>query len=129
MTHDWFPFITRDEFRDELAKLNERMNSMATQADVDALTQTVQTQTTQLGQVASDVTAAQTKIQDELNSLEAQINAGGAVNLDGLKTAVDALGTAITPLDGAVQALGALTPAPAAPTPTPTPTPAPAPTP
>lgn len=87
---------------------------MASQADVDALTQVVSDQGTTIQQVATDAAAAQTTLQTELDNLEAQINAGGTVDLSALQAAVAANGTALAPLDGAVQALGALVPTPPA---------------
>lgn len=97
-----------------VATLNRRIGLMASQADVDALTQVVSDQGTTIQQVATDAAAAQTTLQTELDNLEAQINAGGTVDLSALQAAVAANGTALAPLDGAVQALGALVPTPPA---------------
>jgi uncharacterized phage infection (PIP) family protein YhgE len=73
----------------------ERMQAMAdaTQADIDNLTSQVQ-------QVATDLTDAQSKLQAEIDSL-----AGQGVD-------VTALQAAVAPLDTAVQALGNLQPTP-----------------
>ena len=68
---------------------------MATQADVDALT-------TQVQQVASDLEAARTALQGEIDSLA---SANPALDLTGLQSAVQ-------PLDAAVKSLGELQPTP-----------------
>jgi hypothetical protein len=83
-----------------LTHIHERLDLMATQADVDALT-------TAVDQIATDLTAAQSKLQAEINALAAA-NPG----LD-----LTALQAAVAPVDAAVQALGALAPSPPAPTP------------
>src|SRR5581483_361154 len=88
---------------DAIHDLQERTENMATQADVDALTASVD-------QVATDLATARTTLQQEIDSL-AQQNPG----LD-----LSALTAAVAPIDQAVQALGALKPDPA-PAPTPTP--------
>jgi hypothetical protein len=88
------------------AELDRRLKGMASQQDVDALT-------TQVGQVATDLAAAKTALQTEIDQLAA---ANPTVNLAGLQAAV-------APLDAAVQSLGALTPTPPAP-PAPGPSPA-----
>jgi hypothetical protein len=76
-----------------------------TQSDVDAIT-------TQVDQVAQDLTAAQVKLQAEIDALAA---ANPTVDLTALQAAV-------APLDAAVLALGGLTPdVPPAPTPPPAP--------
>ncbi len=67
---------------------------MASQSDVDALT-------TQVDQVATDLTAAQTSLQSEIDTLAA---ANPSLDLSALQSAV-------TPLDSAVQALGQIKPA------------------
>lgn len=93
--------VTRDELHEHLRKLNERIDHMATQADVDAIT-------TQVEAVEQHVTDAQTAIQAELDALA---SANPALDLSALTAAVGKL-------DPAVQALGTLKPdAPAAPAP------------
>jgi hypothetical protein len=93
-------YVTRTELLSAVHTLNERIDGMATQADVDALTTTVD-------QVAADLSTAQVKLQSEIDAL-------GTANprLD-----LTALNAAVAPLDSAVQALGALTPTPPAPAP------------
>lgn len=66
---------------------------MATQQDIDALTQ-------QVTQVQSDLAASSQQIQSELDSLSS-----ANPQLD-----VSALEAAVAPLDGAVKALGQLSP-------------------
>jgi hypothetical protein len=107
--HGW---ITRREFREAIEDLNERINNMAdaTQADIDALTG-------QVNQVASDLDAARSSLQAEIDKL-----AGQGVDVSGLQSA-------LAPVDGAVQALGQLQPSQPAPAPSPSPTPDPGPTP
>lgn len=87
--------ITRREFDTTVAALNERMDGMATQADVDQITQ-------QVSQVATDLESARTTLQTEIDQL-AQANP--AVD-------VSALQAAVAPLDAAVQSLGQLQPQP-----------------
>jgi hypothetical protein len=103
-------YVTRDEFDDRIAPLEEGISTMATQADVDALT-------TAVDQVTTDLAAAKTNLQGEIDKLS---SANPTLDITGLQTAV-------APLDTAVQALGALTPtpapAPAPPAPPPTPGP------
>jgi outer membrane murein-binding lipoprotein Lpp len=97
--------VTQQEFWHAIEELNERIDQMATQADVDALT-------TQVQQVAGDLANAQTKLQSEIDQLAAN---NPSVDLSGLQAAV-------APLDSAVQSLGAITPTPpAAPADTPAP--------
>jgi hypothetical protein len=76
-----------------ILKRLERMMA-ATQAEVDALTQTV-------GQIATDLQNATTAIQQELNSLASGQNP--AIDLTALQNAV-------APLDAQVQTLGQLKP-------------------
>lgn len=82
-------------------------NQMATQEEVNTITTEVQ-------KVAADLQTASTTLQTEIDNLAA---ANPAVDLSGLRTAVQ-------PLDAAVQALGNLQPLKAEPAPTPE-TPAP----
>lgn len=82
---------------------------MASQEEIDAITTEVQ-------KVATDLQTTSTALQTEIDNLA---NQNPAVDLSGLRTAVQ-------PLDAAVQALGALQPLKAEPAPAPTPeTPAP----
>jgi hypothetical protein len=90
-------YATVRQLNQAVTALNERIDLMASQADVDALT-------TAVDQIASDLTATQTTLQAELDKLAA---ANPTVD-------VTALGNAIAPLDAAVQALAALTPTPPA---------------
>lgn len=89
---------------------------MASQSDIDQITGQVQA-------VEQHVTDAQTALQSELDALQAQIDAGtaaAALDLSGLQAAV-------SQLDPAVTALGALKPDQAAAPQQPAPEPAPAP--
>ena len=106
-------YVTVGQFEAVINELKETI--MGTQADVDALTQVVQQEGQTIAQVATDAAAAHAKLQTEFDALEAQVSSGAPVNLDGLKAAVQANADAIAPLDGAVQALGAITPTPPAP--------------
>lgn len=87
--------VTVDDLNNAVATLNTRITQImaATQQDIDNLT-------TQVNQVASDLSAAQTKLQAEIDSLSAQ-------GVD-----VTALQSAVNPLDAAVVALGNLQPTP-----------------
>ncbi len=92
-------YVTFDEFERVVDQLRERISLMATQADVDAIT-------AQITQVSTDLAAAKTSLQAEIDKL-AVANPG--VDLSGLQAAV-------APLDAAVQAVGGLVPdAPAPP--------------
>jgi hypothetical protein len=86
-------YVTRQEFDRAISQLNERIATMATQADVDAIT-------TQVDQVATDLANAKTALQQEIDQLA---SANPQLNLTALQSAVQ-------PLDGAVQALDALKP-------------------
>lgn len=77
--------------------LNERIDLMATQADVDAIT-------AEVGQIAADLDADTTKLQTEIDALAA---ANPSLDLTALQAAV-------TPLDAKALALGALVPTPPA---------------
>src|SRR5438309_9884094 len=109
-------YVTRERLEEVIDRvidhlvqyINRRLSHMATQADVDALTQ-------QVGQVASDLQSAQTQLQTEIDNI-----AAANPNLD-----LSALQSAIQPLDDSVKALGNLQPTPA-PSPAPAP-PAPSP--
>lgn len=94
-------FVTQERFERALGEVHERIDGMATQADVDALTVAV-------GQISTDLATAQTELQAEIDSLSAA-NPG----LD-----LTALQAAVAPVDEAVQQLGALKPTPPAPAPT-----------
>jgi ABC-type enterobactin transport system permease subunit len=80
----------------KIKQLEEKQ--MATQAEIDTITGEVQA-------VATNLTAAQTALQGEIDSLAA---ANPQVDLGGVKTAVASLGSAVT-------ALGSLKPLAAAP--------------
>lgn len=88
--------VTIDDLNAAVANLNERITLMAnaTQQDIDNLT-------TQITQVATDLSGAQSKLQAEIDSLANQ-----GVN-------VTALQAAVAPLDAAVNTLGGLQPTPA----------------
>jgi hypothetical protein len=86
-------YVTRAELYSAVSALNERMDLMSTQADVDALTTAVDT-------VATDLAAAHTSLQTEIDAL---VKANPTLNLTALQAAV-------APVDAAVQALGALKP-------------------
>lgn len=100
-------YVTMGQFTEGLLALYDHINERITvmeaseQGQVDALT-------AQIGTVATDLTATSTKIQTELDALEAQIAAGVQPDLT-------ALTAAVAPLDSAVQALGALAPTPPVP--------------
>jgi phage shock protein A len=81
-----------------IANLEQRTEHMATQADIDALTQ-------QVDQVASDLQTSTAQVQAEIDALS-QANP----QLD-----LSALQAAVTPLDDKVKALGQITPTPPSP--------------
>ncbi len=85
--------------------LERQLTHMATQAEVDTIT-------TEVEKVATDLTTASTTLRTEIDSLAA---ANPQINLSGLRTAV-------APLDAAVQALGNLQPLTPEPAPAPEPT-------
>lgn len=85
-----------------IKRLERQISHMASQAEVDTIT-------TKIEQVATDLGTVQTTLQTEIDNLAA---ANPSIDLSGLKTAVE-------PLDAAVEALGSLQPL------TPEPTPAP----
>jgi len=91
-------YVTHEQLERALEEINERIDGMSTQADVDALT-------TAVDQVATDLGAAKTELQSEIDALSA---ANPGLNLTALQAA-------IAPVDSAVQALGALKPTPPAP--------------
>lgn len=95
-------YVTRDELDEQLAVINRRITEMGAtqQAEIDTLT-------SDIDQVATDLAAAQTTLQNELNAL-----AAANPQLDFSK-----LEAAVAPLDSAVKALGALTPQAPAPAP------------
>lgn len=99
--------VTKADLALEVDKLNERMDTMATQDDINRLTGEV-------NQVATDLAASVATVQSELDALQA---ANPTLDLSGLETAVSTL-------DTQAQAVGTLAPQPA-PAPTPPP-PAPA---
>jgi hypothetical protein len=88
-----FGLVTTQDLNAAVAKLNKRIDQMATQAEVDAIT-------AELGTVATDLASASTKLQAEIDAL-AQANP----SLD-----LTALQAAAAPLDASVQALGNLVP-------------------
>ena len=109
-----------DQHTADIQSLTERMATLASQEDVDALTQAVQEQHGQLQQVATDLQSSHDSLQNEMNALQSQIDAAAAgggtvdvsqIDLSGLQAAVAANADAIAPLSPAVQALGALNPA------------------
>lgn len=85
-----WPWVTYAEF-------NERLSKMATQEEVDAITN-------QVNQVATDVENARATLQSEIDSLS---SANPGVD-------VSALQAAVAPLDSAVQSLGQIQPTPPA---------------
>lgn len=93
----FFGLVTQSDLQAAVNKLNKRMDTLATQDDVNALT-------TQVTQVASDLDTARTNLQAEIDSL-----ASANPTLD-----LSALTNAITPLDDAVNSLNNLTPTPPA---------------
>lgn len=90
--------MDRSEFLEALVILNERLDLMATQADVEALVTVVE-------QIASDLEIAKATLQAEIDSIS-----GANPSLD-----LSKLQAALAPLDSSVQALGALKPDPPAP--------------
>jgi hypothetical protein len=90
-------YVTTAQLAAALAPLNQRINLMATQADVDAIT-------TQVTQVATDLATAKTDLQAEIDKLAKQ---NPAIDLTALQGAV-------APLDAAVVALETLAPTPPA---------------
>jgi paraquat-inducible protein B len=92
-------YVTGAQLSRAVAELNERIDGMATQAAVDALT-------TELAQVAVDLHTASATLQSEIDALAA---ANPTLDLSALQAAA-------TPLDGQAQALAALVPTPPAPT-------------
>jgi len=93
----WWPFVTQSDLDAAVATLNGRIDKMATQADVDAIT-------TQVQQVATDLETAKTNLQAEIDAL-----ASANPSLD-----LTALNAAVAPLDAAVNSLGELKPTPPA---------------
>lgn len=73
---------------DEIKELKKIM--VATQADVDALTQEV-------GDIKSAVTAAVQKFEDEIKALEDAQNTGNSIDLTNLKSGLDDLKASVTP--------------------------------
>ena len=82
--------------------IERQLTHMATQAEVDTIT-------TEVEKVATDLSTAQTALQTEIDALAA---ANPTLNLSALQTAV-------APLDAAVTALGNLQPLKPEPTPAP----------
>lgn len=117
---DNYLYVTRGELRGAVHEINERITQMGTseQDQITAITAELTTQNTALVQVATDAGAADTKIQAEVDSLQALITAGQPVtqaSIDALKAAADANSTALAPLDGVVTALGNVVPTPPTP--------------
>lgn len=93
--HRHHQYVTREQFNQALADIDERINQMASQTDVDALT-------AQVGQVAADLATARTSLQTEIDALS---SAHPSLDLSALQSAV-------APLDAAAVALGGLAPTP-----------------
>jgi septal ring factor EnvC (AmiA/AmiB activator) len=94
----FFGLVTTADLNNAVAGLTKQIKAlqeaeMTTQADVDALTQQVDT-------IATDLATSQGKLQAEIDALAA---ANPSLDLTGLQNAV-------APLDAAVVALGGLTP-------------------
>lgn len=96
---DTVEFHYHHDSREIWEAINElRNNQVSLQEEINGIT-------TELDQVATDLTTVQATLQTEIDNLAA---ANPGVDLSGLRTAV-------APLDAAVQALGKLEPTPATP--------------
>jgi hypothetical protein len=109
-----FKFVTQRQLDAVVERLQERIDGMASQEDVDAVVAALQDDEAGLQAVDTKITDAATKLQAELDNLQAQINAGQPLDLSALQSIPAELSAVSDALGTHVDAVGALTPTPPA---------------
>ncbi len=104
-------YVTQAQLAAAVKTLNERINLMATQAEIDALTTALTQVSTDLATTQSDLAASSTKLQAEINALSA---ANPTLDLTALQAAAAPIDGVVEALDTAAQQIGALVPTPPA---------------
>lgn len=97
------------DIRSRTHHISERLTQMATQADVDTLTATLNDAVTSIQAEADQLGTALQQIQDEIAALQ---NSNPTVDLTGLQSAVDGVSSATASLQAAADSVEAIPPAP-----------------